>query len=518
MCRRPGGETLDSRNAGAEFDLFVAGGGVNGCGVARDAAGRGFSVLLCEMDDLGAWTSSASTKLIHGGLRYLGQYRFRMVREALAEREALWRNAPHLIRPMRFVLPHHRGLRPAWLLRLGLLLYDRIGGRTRLPGARALDLSKNPAGQPLKSHFRRGFEYSDCTVDDSRLVVVNARDAADRGASMRTRTKLKTARAVGGAWEIVTEDTETGREEVTTASLVVNATGPWADSALSSGAPGDGPKRLRLVKGSHVVFPRLFEHDRSYLFQGDDGRVVFAIPYQRGYTLVGTTDVDYHGDPADVSVGPEEVAYLCQALNRYLERPVRPGDVAWSYAGLRPIYDDGADAAQDASRDYVLRHDDEAGAPVVHVYGGKITTYRRLAEDVMRLVEDRLGRRGPPWTKDAPLPGGDFGVEGFPGLLADASAKYPFLRPQQLERMLSAYGTMVEDVVGDAASSEEMGEDLGLGLTEREVDYLRRREWARTADDILWRRTKLGLRFSDEQALRLAEWMESAQWQTTRTS
>ena len=501
-----GGRTLSSR---ADFDVFVAGGGINGCGIGRDAAGRGFSVSLCDMDDLGSWTSSASTKLVHGGLRYLEQYRLRSVREALAEREVLWKSAPHLIRPMRFVLPHHRGLRPAWMLRLGLALYDRIGGQTRLTGARAVDLAQDPAGRPLKPQFRKGFEYSDCTVDDSRLVVMNARDAADKGAVIKTRTKFKRAWSRGGVWEIVTQDTLTGVEEVTTARLIVNATGPWADLTLASSSQSAPARSIRLVQGSHVVVPGLFDHERSYLFQGSDRRVVFAIPYQQSYTLIGTTDVDYQGDPADTAVQPQEVSYLCEAVNRYLERPVREGDVVWSYSGLRPIYDDGADAAQDASRDYVLRqHREAGGAPLVSVFGGKITTYRRLAEEAMKLIELHLGRRGPAWTKGSVLPGGDFDASGFDDLLAERSARYPFLTRAQVERMLRSYGTMIDDVVGDAASSEDMGEDFGFGLTAREVGYLQDREWARTVDDILWRRTKLGLLMSEEQVLRLGEWME----------
>ena len=323
-----------------------------------------------------------------------GAVQLRSVREALAEREVLWKSAPHLIRPMRFVLPHHRGLRPAWMLRLGLALYDRIGGRTRLAGARAVDLAQDPAGRPLKPQFRKGFEYSDCTVDDSRLVVMNARDAVDRGAVIKTRTKLKRARSREGVWEIVTQDTLTDVEEVTTARLIVNATGPWADLTLAASSQNAPARSIRLVQGSHIVVPRLFDHERSYLFQGSDRRVVFAIPYQQCYTLIGTTDVDYQGDPADTAVQPQEVSYLCGAVNRYLERPVREDDVVWSYSGLRPIYDDGADAAQDASRDYVLRqHREAGGAPLVNVFGGKITTYRRLAEDAMKLIELHLGRR-----------------------------------------------------------------------------------------------------------------------------
>jgi glycerol-3-phosphate dehydrogenase len=493
----------------ADFDIYVIGGGINGCGIARDAAGRGFSVALCEMNDLAGATSSASTKLIHGGLRYLEYYKFRLVREALAEREVIWRSAPHIVRPLRFILPHHEGLRPAWLLRLGLALYDRIGGRTRLPGTRSFDLSKDDAGKPLKPSYRRAFEYSDCTVDDSRLVVLNARDAADRGAVIKTRTRFRSASRRDGVWRIATEDTLTGEEETSTARFIVNAAGPWVDRVLATSVDGTA-KNVRLVQGSHIVVRKMFDHDRCYLFQTSDKRVVFAIPYQQDYTLIGTTDLDHEGDPSDTEVTPREVSYLCDAVNRYFSQAVSEDDVVWAYSGVRALYDDGASAAQDATRDYVLRWDGEEGdAPILNVFGGKITTYRRLAEAAVKMIEEHLGPRQPPWTRTAPLPGGDFSIDGLDELVSMARSRTPFIEASQLRRMVDAYGTLVADVVGDAGSSEDMGEDFGRGLTAREVTYLMEREWAQTADDVLWRRSKLGLRMSPEQVHRLSEWMRN---------
>ena len=493
-----------------EFDILVVGGGINGCGIARDAAGRGYSVALCEMNDLASGTSSGSTKLIHGGLRYLESYSFRMVREALAEREVLWRSAPHLIRPMRFVLPHHKGLRPTWLLRLGLALYDRIGGRTGLPAASSIDLSQDDAGRPLKPQFRRGFEYSDCVVDDSRLVVLNARDAAERGAAIKTRTRFKSASREDAAWRIVMEDTLTGHEETATARIIVNAAGPWVDRVLETATDRGPISNVRLVRGSHIVVPRLFDHERSYLFQNNDRRVVFALAYEREYTLIGTTDEEYEGDPSDAEITELEAGYLCEAVSEYFREQVREDDIVWAFSAVRALYDDGASAAQDASRDYVLRLDGEKdGAPVLNVFGGKITTYGRLAESALKLIEQNLGPRGPSWTRSASLPGGDFPIDGFDDLLATTMSRYPFLETSQLTRMLHAYGTAIGDVLGDADSWDSMGTDFGCGLTAREVDYLMQREWAQTADDVLWRRSKLGLKMSSVEVGGLSEWMAS---------
>ncbi len=494
----------------ADFDVFVIGGGINGCGVARDAAGRGYSVALCEMNDLASGTSSWSTKLIHGGLRYLEYYEFRLVREALAEREVLWASAPHIIRPLRFVLPHHKALRPAWLLRLGLFLYDHIGGRKKLPATRTLDLVHDDLGKPLKPLFSRGFEYSDCWVDDARLVVLNARDAADRGAVIKTRTKCTRARREAGVWRITLHDDLTGAEQSVTARLIVNASGPWVDEVLGASLGSNAAKNVRLVQGSHIVVPKLFQHDRCYIFQNADNRIIFAIPYEQDFTLIGTTDQDYRGDPGAVAITPGEIDYLCRAAGEYFSRPIRQEEVVWTYSGVRPLYDDGASTAQEATRDYVLRRDGEGdAAPVLNIFGGKITTYRRLAEAMLELIEQALGERRPSWTKSAHLPGGDFPVEGFDRLLLDVRTKYPFLGDARSLRMTRAYGTKLSDMLDDACSNADLGQDFGCGLTGREVDYLMTHEWARSADDVLWRRSKLGIRMSAEQIENLDHWIRA---------
>ena len=395
----------DGLDASALHDIFVIGGGINGCGIARDAVGRGYSVFLAEMNDLASGTSSSSTKLIHGGLRYLEHYEFRLVREALMEREVLWRNAPHIIWPMRFVLPHAKGLRPAWLLRLGLFLYDHIGGRKLLPPTRMLDMRRDPAGKPLKPLFSRAFEYSDGWVDDARLVVLNARDAADRGAVIRTRTKVTSARREGSGWRVRIEDLRNRRTEEVRARLLVNAAGPWVDQVLSDGIGQGGVHNVRLVQGSHIVVPKKFDDPRAYFFQNRDGRIIFAIPYQDAFTLIGTTDRDYVGDPGEVAITQSEIAYLCEAASEYFADPVRPEDVVWTYSGVRPLYDDGASKAQEATRDYVLKADGGDGAaPLINIFGGKITTYRRLAESMLEKIEGLLGPKGEPWTVAAPHP------------------------------------------------------------------------------------------------------------------
>ncbi len=399
----------------ADVDVLIVGGGINGCGIARDAVGRGYSVLLAEQNDLASGTSSWSTKLIHGGLRYLEHYEFRLVREALQEREVLWAMAPHIIWPLRFVLPHHRGLRPAWLLRLGLFLYDHLGGRKRLPATRTLDLSSDATGKPLKTgFFRRGFEYSDCWVQDSRLVVLNARDAADRGATILTRTRVTGLSREGDVWRVRLEDRRGGSVREVTAGLVVNAAGPWVDEVLRGPLGRNDAHNVRLVQGSHIVVRKLYDHDRAYIFQNADGRIIFAIPYEGAFTLIGTTDRDYDGDPAKVAITDGEIDYLLSAAGEYFAQPIGRGDIVWSYSGVRPLYDDGASKAQEATRDYVLKVDGEGAAPrIVNVFGGKITTYRRLAESVLEKIEEALGRRGGgSWTGKVALPGGDFPVDG----------------------------------------------------------------------------------------------------------
>jgi len=496
------------------YDLAIVGGGINGCGIARDAAGRGFSVLVCEMGDLGAGTSSRSTKLIHGGLRYLEHLQLRLVRESLAEREVLWRIAPHIVEPLRFVLPHRAGLRPAWMLRAGLLLYDHMGARRRLPATRVLDLAHDPAGAPLRPGlFGRGFEYSDCRVDDARLVVLNARDAADRGALIRTRTKAAAAERGADAWRLTLEDAAGGRRETVSARAVVNAAGPWVSEVAGWLGGARRPGRVRLVAGAHILVPRLFDHDRAYIFQNPDGRVVFAIPYEGDFTLIGTTDRDYAGDPGAAAATPEEVAYLCEAASAAFARTVSPADVVWSFAGVRPLHDDGKGEAKAASRDYVLELDAGPGAaPLLSIVGGKLTTYRRLAESALaRLARHLPQRRGlqPGWTGTIPLPGGEIepGEVGLLGVRLKRS--HPFLSDAQAARLARAYGTLALELLGKARAAEDLGRHFGAGLTEAEVAYLAEREWARTAEDVLWRRSKLGLRLTPGEAARLDDFMRA---------
>ncbi|WP_136656253.1 glycerol-3-phosphate dehydrogenase [Nitratireductor sp. XY-223] len=496
------------------YDLFVIGGGINGCGIARDAAGRGFSVFLAEKDDLASGTSSSSTKLIHGGLRYLEHYEFRLVREALMEREVLWRMAPHIIWPMRFILPHQKGLRPAWLLRLGLFLYDHLGGRKLLPPTRVLDLKSDPAGAPLKPGFTKAFEYSDCWVNDARLVALNARDAADRGAVIRTRTKVVDTRRDGDAWTVSIEDTLTGQTQTVRARLVINAAGPWIDSVLRTAVGENDARNVRLVQGSHIVIDRKFEDERAFFFQNRDERIIFAIPYERDFTLIGTTDRDFDENLDTAEISEEEIAYLCEASSEYFAEPVTRDDVVWTYSGVRPLYDDGASAAQEATRDYVLV---EEGAPdqglLINIFGGKITTYRRLAEAVLEKVERRLGKRKPGWTAEARLPGGDFGVREFDRLLTDLKERFGFLADGHAYRLARLYGTRAAAILGDAGSLEDLGTCFGSDLYAAEVDYLVENEWAVMADDIVWRRTKRGLQMSEEQISALSAYLDTSKKQ-----
>lgn len=482
------------------FDIAIIGGGVNGCGVARDAAGRGLKVVLFEKGDLAGATSSASTKLIHGGLRYLEQYAFRLVREALTERTVLARIAPHLVSPLRFVLPHHKGLRPAWMLQIGLFLYDHLGDRGALPTAKSLDLTRSPEGRPLKPEFRRGFSYYDGWTDDVRLVIANAIDAEAHGADIRTHTAVTSARREGALWRIETSD-----GQIVQARALVNAAGPWVNAALAlTGA--NAPHGVRLVQGSHIVVRRLYDHDAAYIFQNADGRVAFAIPYQRDFTLIGTTDKELDAPVDQPQASAEEVDYLCRAVSDYFKTPVTPADVVWTYAGVRALADDGAGAAQEATRDYVLTLDaPEGSAPIVNVYGGKITTYRRLAEGVMAKLGEWMPV-GAAWTATRPLPGGDLPPGGLSDLIATLAAEYPRLDPY-VRRLALTYGTRARAVLGDAETPEDLGPVFTGELTRREVDYLIDREWARTAEDVLWRRTKLGLKATPEEVARLEAYM-----------
>ena len=494
------------------FDIVIIGGGVNGCGIARDAAGRGYSVYLAEMDDLAWGTSSASTKLIHGGLRYLEHYEFRLVRESLEEREVLWAMAPHIIRPLRFVLPHHKGLRPKWMLRAGLFLYDYIGGRRKLPPTRTLNLRKDPAGAPLRATYRTGFEYSDCWADDARLVVLNARDAADRGAEIHTRTKVTGAERDGEVWRVTVEDTATGDSKTVMARMLINAAGPWVDTVLGTISGRSADHNVRAVKGSHIIVKKHYNHDRCYMFQNADGRVIFAIPYEEDFTLIGTTDMDYEGDPGDVAISSEEINYLCTVASEYFSHPVERSQVVLAYSGVRPLYDDGASKAQEATRDYVLKLDEKPGeAPLLNIFGGKLTTFRRLAEEALDHAGDCLGEKGAPWTAGTHLPGGDFSVQAAQSELRKLQAAYPFLMPLHARRLFRLYGTRAHALLGDAKSLVDMGENFGADLTAREVEYLIAHEWAETAEDILWRRTKLGLRLDDRDMRALENYLARRQ-------
>jgi glycerol-3-phosphate dehydrogenase len=495
------------------IDLLIVGGGINGAGIARDAAGRGLSVVLCEQRDLASATSSASTKLIHGGLRYLETYEFRLVREALIEREVLLRAAPHIVWPLGFVLPHNRGLRPAWMVRLGLLLYDHLGGRERLAGSYGIDLRRHPFGQPLKESFTKAFCYSDCWVEDSRLVVLNALDAHERGAEILPRTRLTAAQRVDGLWQATLEPAgaERGPGRRIKARALVNAAGPWVTEVQGMIAGAERGNGLRLVKGSHIVVPRLVDGAQAYILQNLDRRVVFVIPYERDFSLIGTTEVPFTEDPATVAISPEETRYLCDAVNRYFVRSVSPDQVVWSYSGVRPLYDDMRDNVSAVTRDYVFDLNPgtagETGgeAPLISIFGGKITTYRKLAEHALDKLLPLLGLDRTAWTASAPLPGGDMPGADFEAYLSELKGARPWLPEDLARRLARAYGTRVEVLLGTARALADLGEDLGGGLTEAETDYLMRHEWAAGADDILWRRSKLGLHLSVEAKARLED-------------
>jgi glycerol-3-phosphate dehydrogenase len=502
------------------YDLLVVGGGINGAGIARDAAGRGLSVALCEMNDLASATSSASSKLIHGGLRYLEYYEFRLVREALAEREVLLHNAPHLVRPLQFVLPHVNTIRPAWLVRLGLFIYDHLGAHPSLPNSKSLNLRQVPAGKAVRPHIRKGFSYYDCRVDDARLVVLNAMSAARLGARIMTRTKLVSAHRDGDAWQAhLLHCRDQGRETVRARALV-NAAGPWVEQVLASVATAKAPSQTQrngrtiLIKGSHIVVSRLYDGDFAYILQHTDRRVIFLLPYEDDYSLIGTTDVGFSGDPGDVRISPEEIDYLCAAVNEYFDWHLSPDDVRWSFAGVRPLFGDGADDPSAVTRDYLLELDTGKSpdrAPLLSVFGGKITTYRRLAESAMALLGTYFPDADGNWTASSPLPGGDIGRRGMPGFIADLTDEYPRLPTDLLAGISRRHGTLAREVLGTAASIDELGRDFGAGLTKREIDYLVANEWAVSADDILWRRTKFGLRLDARQRQSVVAYLETRQ-------
>ncbi len=492
------------------YDIVIVGGGINGVGIARDAAGRGLSVFLAEKGDLASGTSSAATKLIHGGLRYLEQYEFGLVREALREREVLWRLAPHIIHPLRLVLPHHRGLRPSWLIRLGLFLYDYIGGRRKLPASKSINLKEHEAGQVLKKKFEKGFEFSDCWVNDARLVVLNALDAQNNGAEIRVGTEVVSARKENEAWRVQVKDCGNQQVSDIRGRILVNAAGPWVGDFLNGAVGSNSRGQVRLVKGSHIVVKKLFDHDKAYFFQNEDQRVMFAIPYENDFTLIGTTDVEYIGEPGEVKISQDEIEYLCSAASEYFEKAVVPGDVHWSYSGVRPLYDDGDANPQEVTRDFVLDVDGKKGEPVLlNIFGGKLTTYRYLAEKVLEKLAPWISNSGPKWTHSKPLPGGDISMEGLADFISKLQEKYSLLDGQMVERLARLYGTRAEKVLSHAISADDLGFHFGADLYEREVEYLVKEEWARTADDILWRRTKLGLRFNKQEKASLIEWLDN---------
>jgi glycerol-3-phosphate dehydrogenase len=491
---------------GQEIDLLVVGGGINGVGIARDAAGRGLEVCLVEQDDLASHTSSWSSKLIHGGLRYLEHFEFRLVREALIEREVLLRAAPHLVRPLRFVLPHSPEQRPVWMIRLALLLYDHLGGRKKLPRSGPLQLEGTLEGAPLKEWVKTAFAYADCWVDDSRLVVLNAIDARERGAEILTRTRCTGARRENGRWLVELEDRRTGGRLQRRARGLVNAAGPWVSRFLVEGLHLESASRIRLVKGSHIVVPRLYAGEHPYILQNDDRRIVFVIPYEGRFSLIGTTDIAYEGDPREVRIDEAEIAYLCRVVNRYFEREITPAEIVWSYSGVRPLFDDAAANPSAVTRDYVFDLDaGEGKPPLLSVFGGKLTTYRKLAEHAMGKLGPALSTRAGPWTGKAVLPGGDLEDADFERFDADLARRHPWLPAATRRRMGRAYGSRVSRILGGARSQADLGADLGAGLSEAELDYLVAEEWARTTEDVLWRRTKIGLHTGPETAARVEQ-------------
>ncbi|WP_455466829.1 glycerol-3-phosphate dehydrogenase [Bartonella sp. B39] len=490
------------------YDLFIIGGGINGCGLARDASGRGFKVGLAEMNDLASGTSSASTKLIHGGLRYLEHYEFKLVREALKEREIIWRMAPHIVRPLRFLLPYHKELRPAWILRLGLFMYDHLGNwNQKLWRSKTINFSKNFCSI-LKEEYQKGFEYSDATVDDARLVIANARDAEKYGADIKVRTEVLSLKREEKKWLIMLRNKLNGKEYYVMASYIANMTGPWIKNILANVLDCKDNPPLRLVKGSHILIPKLYAHNRAYIFQNGDGRIIFSIPYQEDFTLLGTTDCDYQGDPAHVHITDAEIDYICTAASEYFIQPVLRENIVWSYSGVRPLYDDGTSKAQETTRDYVLKEIGSEDVPrMLNLYGGKITTYRKLAEDAMTFVEKALGTKGEPWTENSTLPGGDFPYNRLNAIENKIALLIPDLDSFTYRRLARSYGS--EALLIFANGKADKGKNFGHGLYEIEVKWLIEKEWAKTCEDVLWRRSKLGLLFNEKEISMLSDYMEN---------
>lgn len=499
-----------SNNVNKEYDLVVIGAGINGAGIARDAAGRGLSVLLVEKDDLAQHTSSASTKLIHGGLRYLEHYDFMLVRHALQEREVLLRSAPHIIWPLRFVLPHHKALRPRWLIRLGLFLYDHIGGRKMLPASHSVNLSTHVSGEALKDEYKSGFEYSDCWVQDARLVSLNVLDAKERGCHVRTRCECTDLVRRNGVWHVHLLDKADNAKLQFTAKAIANASGPWVEKTLDLDEEHDAKLGARLVKGSHIVVPKLFDHPYTYTFQNADNRVLFAVPYETDYTLLGTTDVEVDDEPGTESIEADEIDYICRNASEYFKQAIVPDDVVWTYSGVRPLYDDASENASKVTRDYKLDLDTRKGAPVLSVYGGKITTFRKLAEQAVDMLKEHLKCEAGTWTSTAHLPGGDIERADFDAYLEQCAGEFPWLKTEVLYDYVRNYGTRIHTLLGDANSMDDLGQHFGGPLFQAEVDYLVNHEWAQTANDILWRRTKKGLHTDASAAEELQRYLEKS--------
>jgi glycerol-3-phosphate dehydrogenase len=513
-------------------DVLVVGGGINGAGIARDLAGRGWQVLLAEQDDLAAHTSSSSTKLIHGGLRYLEYYEFSLVRKALQEREVLLKSAPHIMWPLRFVMPHDPAMRPAWLIRLGIFLYDHLARREVLPGSRGVNLRTDPVGAPLRERYTKGFIYSDGWVDDARLVVLNALDAQAKGATLLTRTRCIAAQRSASGWT-ATLQLPDGRTHELKARALVNAAGPWAESFLrgtarAAGSEALATKSLRLVKGSHIVVPKCFEHDHAYIFQNPDKRIIFAIPYEQDFTLIGTTDQELQGDPRGAQIAPDEVAYLCEQASRYFTKAITPADVVWTYAGVRPLLDDANGDPSAVTRDYLLEPNAEA-APLLSVWGGKITTFRKLSEDAADEVGRMLGDVRAHWTEHASLPGGDLREwigqpqrpdTDFERFVTALRTRHAWLPAAVARRLARAYGARVSHVLRQSQQLSDLGQEVAPGLFDAELYYLQREEWALSADDVLWRRSKLGLHYTQAQRAAVADWLAAhpVSPQQTRTS
>ncbi len=490
----------------SHFDLFVVGGGINGTGIAADAAGRGLNVGLCEMGDLAHATSSSSSKLIHGGLRYLEHYEFRLVKEALTEREVLLKIAPHLVTPMRFQMPHRPHLRPAWLIRIGLFLYDNLGKRDTLLGSKGV---KYGTDSPLKDDITQGFEYSDCWVDDARLVVINALSAQQNGASIFARTRCTSAKRVDNQWHISLEDQITKETHKVTAKALVNAAGPWVSSFIETKLEQKAPYGIRMIKGSHIVVPKLYQHSNAFIMQNTDKRIVFAIPYREHYTLLGTTDVEYKGNPNDVAISEEETQYILKVANDHFKKTLSPADVVWSYSGVRPLLEDESSDPSAVTRDYTLHLDDKNHkAPLLSIFGGKITTYRKLALSAMTKLTPYFDNLGEAWTDSKPLPGGDLEMS-LDAFAMKLQQDYPFIGANLARRFANSYGTLTHTLLDKVNAEDELGQHFGNQLYQVEVDYLINHEWARSAEDILWRRTKLGLELTSDQVTALESYIQT---------